>query len=124
MGLPALRSFELPQLNSKARGIVDLEDLDLVFDALAHETRRTILRILQARGGQMTSGDIARRFDCSWPTTTRHLKVLEESKLVHIVERGRERIYFLDAARLESVAGSWIHLFDVEYLPAKPADRS
>ena len=27
----------------------------------------------------MTSGAIASRFDCSWPTTTRHLRVLEDS---------------------------------------------
>jgi DNA-binding transcriptional ArsR family regulator len=101
-------------LKTKARGLVELEDLDLVFHALAHQTRRTILRILQARGGQMTSGDIAGRFDCSWPTTTRHLKILEDSHLVHIIERGRERIYVVDAMRLASVAGKWIHIFDSE----------
>jgi DNA-binding transcriptional ArsR family regulator len=101
-------------LIAKARGIAELEDLDLVFHALAHQTRRTILRILQARGGQMTSGDIARRFDCTWPTTTRHLKILEESHLVNIIEKGRERIYVVDALRLASVAGNWIQIFELE----------
>ena len=28
----------------------------------------------------MTSGDIAARFDCSWPTTTRHLGILEDAR--------------------------------------------
>ncbi len=60
----------------------------------------------------MTSGEIASRFDCSWPTTTRHLRVLEEAGLVHVALRGRERVYTLDSARLRAVAGGWIHRFD------------
>lgn len=59
----------------------------------------------------MTSRDIAARFDCSWPTTTRHLRVLEEAELVRVHTRGRERIYTLDAKRLVSVAGNWIGRF-------------
>ena len=80
----------------KARGVRDLEDLDAVFEALAHRSRRTILSILDARGGEMTSGAIAARFDHTWPTTTRHLRVLEDAGLVRVVLRGRERVYQLD----------------------------
>ena len=47
------------------RGIAELEDLAAVFGALAHHTRRTILSALHARGGEMTSGAIASRFDCA-----------------------------------------------------------
>jgi len=95
-----------------ARGLRDLEDLELVFGALANRSRRTILSILDARGGEMTSGAIAARFDCSWPTTTRHLRVLEEAGLVRVELDGRERVYKLDADRLRAVAGSWIGRFD------------
>ena len=59
----------------------------------------------------MTSGAIAERFDCSWPTTTRHLRMLEEAGLVTVVMRGRERIYKLQADRLNRVAGNWIRRF-------------
>jgi len=59
----------------------------------------------------MTSGEIASRFDCAWPTTTRHLRALEEAGLVHVVLRGRERLYTLDEAHLTHVAGSWIDRF-------------
>jgi DNA-binding transcriptional ArsR family regulator len=93
------------------KGLRDLEDLDLVFNALAHQTRRTILAVLRARGGRMTSGEIASRFDCAWPTTTRHLHLLEGASLVHVDLRGRERGYSLDAARLVGVAGTWLDRF-------------
>jgi DNA-binding transcriptional ArsR family regulator len=82
-----------------------------VFGALAHQARRTILLTLQARGGEMTSGDIAARFDHSWPTTTRHLRVLEDAGLVQVALRGRQHVYRVDAARLRSVAGGWLGRF-------------
>jgi DNA-binding transcriptional ArsR family regulator len=93
-------------------GIADLQALESVFGALAHQSRRTILLVLLARGGEMTSGDIAARFDCSWPTTTRHLRILEDAGLVHAVLRGRQRVYRLDAERLRSVAGGWLARFE------------
>ena len=99
-------------MSPKARGLQDLEDLDLVFGALAHRSRRTILSILLARGGEMTSGAIAARFECSWPTTTRHLRLLEEAGLVRVGLHGRERVYTLVADRLSAVAGTWIHRFE------------
>ncbi len=95
-------------MSAKARGLADLEDLERVCAALAHESRRTILAVLAARGGEMTSGAIASRFDCSWPTTTRHLRVLQEAGLVRVELRGRERVYHLDGNRLREVAGAWI----------------
>jgi DNA-binding transcriptional ArsR family regulator len=94
-----------------ARGLQELEDLDRVFSALSHQSRRTILSILHARGGEMTSGAIAARFECSWPTTTRHLRVLEEAGLVVVGLHGRERVYRLAADRLAQVAGRWIERF-------------
>jgi DNA-binding transcriptional ArsR family regulator len=60
----------------------------------------------------MTAGDIAARFHCSWPTTTRHLRVLEEAGLVSVEESGRQRTYVLNAARLRKVVGEWLHWFE------------
>ena len=71
----------------------ELARIDAVFSALAHGSRRHILLVLHHRGGSMTAGAIADRFACSWPTTTRHLRVLESAGLVHVDKRGRERIY-------------------------------
>ena len=60
----------------------------------------------------MTAGEIAGRFGCSWPTTSRHLKVLVEAGLVAARREGRERVYVLQTDRLTEVAGNWMQLFD------------
>jgi DNA-binding transcriptional ArsR family regulator len=96
---------------TRPRGLAELDDFDVVFAALAHRSRRTILSVLHARGGEMTSGAIAERFDCAWPTTTQHLRVLEQAGLVTITMRGRERVYHLRADRLHAVAGGWLDRF-------------
>ena len=94
----------------------DLEELEVVFKALAHASRRHILVVLHFRGGEMSAGDIARRFDCTWPTTTRHLDVLREAGLVATVQRGRQRFYRLDGQLLKRVVGDWLAVFEREAL--------
>jgi len=89
----------------------ELADLEAVFTALAHASRRHILIVLNARGGSMTAGEIAERFACSWPTTTRHLRQLEDAGLVNVHADGRQRRYELNRERLQSVAGSWLDHF-------------
>ena len=83
-----------------------------MFAALAHPQRRQILTVLRARGGTLTSGQLARRFECAWPTTTRHLRVLTEAGLVAVSRQGRERHYHLDRDVLVGVAGGWIARFE------------
>ena len=59
----------------------------------------------------MTAGALADRFACSWPTTTRHLRVLEDAGLVRVEQVGRERRYSLDRARLVAVTRLWLGAF-------------
>ncbi len=89
-----------------------LADLEAVFGAVAHASRRHILLVLHMRGGEMTAGEIADRFACSWPTTTRHLRVLESAGLVRVEKRGRERIYRIDRERLTSTTAGWLKSFE------------
>jgi DNA-binding transcriptional ArsR family regulator len=89
----------------------ELADLDEVFAALAHASRRQILLSLHFHGDEMTAGEIAARFECTWPTTSRHLKQLERSGLVRVEARGRERVYSVDRDRLERVAARWLGHF-------------
>ena len=93
---------------SKARAsggeTVTVDQLDAVFSALAHAARRQVLVVLHARGGGMTAGQIADRFKHSWPTTTRHLGVLQEAGLVQVEVKGRERIYRLEPAPVRAAA--------------------
>lgn len=90
----------------------ELETIDEVFKALSHEARRHILVVLNARDGKMSAGDIARRFSCSWPTTTRHLRQLENAGLVKTKKEGREQIYYLETSKLNTVVGDWLNWFN------------
>ena len=94
------------------RGVRELRDLDVVLRALGHPSRRHVLVVLLARGGRMGAGDIARRFSCAWPTTSRHLRVLEEAGLLRVERQGREWIYVLEADRLRGVVGGWLRHFE------------
>jgi DNA-binding transcriptional ArsR family regulator len=95
------------RLDARAR----LEALDAVVTGLAHPARRQILMTIHFRGGSMTAGDIAGRFAHAWPTTTRHLRVLEEAGLIHHEKRGRTRVYRIDRRRLALVR-DWLGWFD------------
>jgi DNA-binding transcriptional ArsR family regulator len=88
--------------------VAEVRATEAVFHALAHASRRQILVVLHARGDRMSAGEIARRFACSWPTTSRHLKVLQDAGLVRVEKEGRERFYRLDRERLRATAGGWI----------------
>ena len=79
--------------------------------ALAHPARRQILLTIHFRGGEMSAGDIAGRFAHAWPTTTRHLRVLESAGLLVHRKEGRARYYRLVRARLDVLA-EWLAWFD------------
>jgi DNA-binding transcriptional ArsR family regulator len=98
-------------VTGRAKGTAELQDFEAVFGALAHQTRRTILAVLHSSGGQMTSGAIAAWFEHSWPTTSQHLRVLQDAGLVTVELRGREHAYGLDRDRLLAVTRGWLGHF-------------
>jgi len=59
----------------------------------------------------MSAGEIAERFSCRWPTTTRHLGVLLKARLVRLEKRGRQRIYQLNKELLQEQLGEWLSWF-------------
>ena len=84
---------------------VPVEQLDLVFAALADPTRRAILARLAT--GEATVNELVAPSDLSQPTISKHLKVLERAGLV---SRGREaqfRPVRLEAAPLAGAA-QWL----------------
>ena len=84
---------------------------DAVFAALADPRRRRILELLSE--GEQSAGEIAGRFEVSWPAISRHLRLLREAGLVRERKDGRERHYTLERAHLRDVLGSWIAAFDL-----------
>ena len=85
-----------------------LGEVDRVFMALAHEARRQMLILLGRSGGELPSGYLAARFPHSWPTTSRHLKVLEEAGLVAVRRERRGSNYRLNREHLEHVVTGWL----------------
>jgi DNA-binding transcriptional ArsR family regulator len=83
---------------------------EAVFTALAHPVRRRILLTINFQGGAMSAGQIADMFEHAWPTTTRHLQVLELAGLLQHERRGRSRIYRIARPRLELVR-DWLEWF-------------
>ena len=59
----------------RASGFCNVNQL---FEALAHPTRREILELLKT--GSMSAGEIARRFDVSKPTLSGHFAKLKEAQ--------------------------------------------
>ena len=96
---------------AKPRGVHEVEQADRVFAALAHPVRRQILLSVQIRGAAK-AGEIANRFDCSWPTTSRHLATLVAADLLCMVKEGRERVYRTNAQVVCEVLNRWASYFE------------
>lgn len=99
------------------------DSYEAVFTALAHPARRRILISLNFAGGEMSAGAIARLFAEAWPTTTRHLQVLEAAGIVGHERRGRTRLYRMNRERL-ALARDWLGWFDRDPVTAKERNRN
>jgi DNA-binding transcriptional ArsR family regulator len=62
-------------------------DIEQVFAALASTPRRKILAYLSETS--LTAGEIARRFDMTKPSLSKHLKILEHAGLIRSDRRGQ-----------------------------------
>ncbi len=82
-----------------------MDALTQTFSALADPTRRAIIARLAA--GEATVGELATPFDISGPAISRHIKVLEEARLIERKVRARWRVCSLRRERLAE-AETWI----------------
>jgi ArsR family transcriptional regulator len=88
------------------------------YRALADPTRREILRLL--REGDLAAGELARHFEISWPSVSRHLRVLETAGLVSSTRHGGNIIYSLQTSVLQDIATEVADLGRVGLTPARP----
>lgn len=65
--------------------------MNAVFKALNDPTRREILQLLQEK--DLSAGEIAEKFQISWPSVSHHLDLLKQAKLV-IAEKEGQFIYY------------------------------
>jgi len=75
--------------------------LNLVFEALAHPTRRAILELLKS--GSKTAGELADAFDVSKPTMSGHFSKLKEAGLIQADQRGTTIHYSINLSVVEEV---------------------
>lgn len=80
-----------------------------VFKALADPTRREVLRLL--RGGEMTAGQLADRFDLGKPSMSHHFSVLKAADLIGSRKDGQQVIYFLNTTVAQDVLAIFLDLF-------------
>lgn len=80
--------------------------LDLTFHALADPTRRSMIHALSG-GEARSAGELGKRFRSAQPTISRHLKVLEEAKLIERSVEGRVHRFRLRQKPLHE-AGAWV----------------
>ena len=69
-----------------------------------------MLLTVHFRGGSMPAGEIAGRFAHAWPTTSRHLKVLETAGLLEHEKVGRTVVYRISRERL-AILQDWLAWF-------------
>lgn len=82
------------------------DELDAVFQALAHQTRRDILDLLRGEPG-LAVGKLAGHFDVSRISVMNHLAVLEKAGLVISERVGRSRRLYLNLAPIQMIYDRW-----------------
>lgn len=80
-----------------------------VFTAIADPSRRHILDLLSEK--EMSVKSIADRFHFSHTAASKHLQVLRKTNLVQMRQKGRERIYRLNADPLLEVK-KWVQQYE------------
>jgi ArsR family transcriptional regulator, arsenate/arsenite/antimonite-responsive transcriptional repressor len=80
--------------------------LDQVFEALSSTVRRKILAYLS--GSELTAGEIAKRFQISKPSISKHLSILETAGLVKSERRGQFIHYSLIPDNLVNTLNGYV----------------
>ena len=81
--------------------------MDAVFKALADPTRRSLLDELFKQDGQTLSA-LEERLPMTRFGVMKHLRVLEEARLVSTKRRGREKLHFLNPVPIRLVHDRWV----------------
>jgi DNA-binding transcriptional ArsR family regulator len=89
--------------------VEDLQDLDAVFRALAHEARRSMLRRLADR--DLTVGELAKPLEMSLAAAAKHIQVLVHARLVQQDIVGRNRVCRIQPAHL-ATAAQWLNFYE------------
>lgn len=81
-------------------------EMDAVFQALAHQSRRRMLDIVKQRPG-IGVGQLAGEFDVSRIAVIKHLGVLEQAGLLVSEKDGRIRRLYFNAVPIQMIHDRW-----------------
>jgi DNA-binding transcriptional ArsR family regulator len=82
--------------------------MNIVFKALNDATRRKILEMLQKK--DLTAGEIADKFNISFPSISHHLDLLKQANLVTTKKEGQFVYYSLNTTVMDDIL-KWIMQF-------------
>jgi DNA-binding transcriptional ArsR family regulator len=96
-----------------SRAVTDEDDrqADAVFKALSDRSRRLLLDTLRERNGQ-TLSELCAGLVTARQSVSKHLAVLEAANVVTTVQRGREKLHYLNAAPINEIQQRWINQYD------------
>lgn len=75
--------------------------LDSIFGSLADPTRRDILR--RVASSELSIGEIAKDYNLTFAAVSKHLKILENAKLIMKRRNGKQRLVQASPAALKEV---------------------
>jgi DNA-binding transcriptional ArsR family regulator len=92
-------------------------DDDHVFKALADPTRRLLLDRLYERDGR-TLTELESQIEMTRFGVMKHLRVLEDARLVVTRRSGREKLHFLNPVPIRLIHDRWIDKYTERYVSA------
>lgn len=92
--------------------------MDLVFKALADDSRRLLLDRLRTDNGQTLNQLCAGLQGMTRQAVSKHLAILEEANLIAVIKRGREKLHYLNPVPIHEIAERWIGKFERSRLDA------
>jgi DNA-binding transcriptional ArsR family regulator len=81
-----------------------MKPVQAVFDAVSTPRRRAILGMVW--DDELSAGEIAARFDVSWPAISQNIRVLREAGLLKERREGNRRLYRADRRALGPLAAA------------------
>jgi ArsR family transcriptional regulator, arsenate/arsenite/antimonite-responsive transcriptional repressor len=82
--------------------------MNIIFKALNDATRRQILEMLQKK--DLTAGEIADKFNISFPSISHHLDLLKQAQLVSTKKEGQFIYYSLNTTVMDEIV-KWLMQF-------------
>ncbi len=79
--------------------------MNKLFKALNDMTRREILILL--KNGDLSAGEIAKKFNISKPSISHHLDILKEAELVTSEKQGQFVVYSINTTIIEDLL-QWV----------------